>query len=152
MLQLSIVLLVLVYDQNILKQLIFAILQHCLTFFSRNINIHSSRDLDILQVNKCLSLRLFKSFLNLFTGPLSYTSQSCATQCEGRKHGYEIGKTYDYDLTTTVLTTIPSGTEDLSSLKLTALAHVEALSECDLALRVSLINHSLSIISNGLTF
>ena len=67
---------------------------------------------------------------------MSYTSETCATTCEENGHNFETGKTYDYDLLTKITTSIPGTTEQQSSLQLTALAHIDVLSPCELALRV----------------
>ena len=72
----------------------------------------------------------------VIAGPVSYSSETCATICEENKHTFEPGLTYDYDLRTKITTSIPDGTENQSTLELSALAHIDVLSSCELALRV----------------
>ncbi|XP_076095776.1 uncharacterized protein LOC143066849 [Mytilus galloprovincialis] len=69
--------------------------------------------------------------------PKSQTA-TCARQCtESKKFGYETGKTYDYDYTSKVSTTIQGASEDKAGIDMAAKVHIEVQSKCDLVLKVS---------------
>ncbi|VDI44373.1 Hypothetical predicted protein [Mytilus galloprovincialis] len=69
--------------------------------------------------------------------PNSQTA-TCARQCtESKKFGYETGKTYDYDYTSKVSTTIQGASEDKAGIDMAAKVHIEVHSKCDLVLKVS---------------
>ncbi|VDI44444.1 Hypothetical predicted protein [Mytilus galloprovincialis] len=69
--------------------------------------------------------------------PKSQTA-TCARQCtESKKFGYETGKTYDYDYTSKVSTTIQGAFEDKAGIDMAAKVHIEVQSKCDIVLKVS---------------
>ncbi|XP_063426893.1 apolipophorins-like [Mytilus trossulus] len=69
--------------------------------------------------------------------PKSQTA-TCSRQCtESKKFGYETGKTYDYDYTSKVSTTIQGASEDKAGIDMAAKVHIEVQSKCDLVLKVS---------------
>ncbi|XP_071162849.1 uncharacterized protein [Mytilus edulis] len=69
-------------------------------------------------------------------GPIINTG-SCSTRCtETKKFGYETGKTYEYDYTTDVDTTVQGASEEKAGVQLTAKVYIDVVSKCEMNLRL----------------
>lgn len=75
-------------------------------------------------------------------GPMRYDdlepTNECATTCDlSETAKYTPGQTYEYDFQSKIVTSIPGATEEESRLKMSAQVQLEALTPCELAIRLT---------------
>ncbi|CAG2211160.1 unnamed protein product [Mytilus edulis] len=80
-------------------------------------------------------------------------TDSCSTRCtETKKFGYETGKTYEYDYTTDVDTTVQGAFEEKAGVQLTAKVSIDVVSKCEMNIRTDITGEcktAYTVSSNG---